>query len=73
VVKKWKKQKPKITTTNVMVHSTAVNLKGAFEMPYADKEKQKKYCRDYQARQRELLKKLKAQTDGKNLSEVNKP
>jgi hypothetical protein len=30
-------------------------------MPYADKEKQKAYCRDYQKKQRELLKKLKEQ------------
>jgi hypothetical protein len=29
-------------------------------MPYADKEKQKEYCRKYQKDQRELLKKLKA-------------
>jgi hypothetical protein len=30
-------------------------------MPYTDKEKQKAYCRDYQKKQRELLKKLKEQ------------
>jgi hypothetical protein len=30
-------------------------------MPYSDKEKQRAYCRDYQAKQRELLKKLKEQ------------
>jgi len=30
-------------------------------MPYTDKEKQKDYCRKYQAEQRALLKKLKAQ------------
>lgn len=29
-------------------------------MPFADKEKQKEYCRNYQKTQRELLKKLKA-------------
>lgn len=28
-------------------------------MPYKDKEKQKKYCRDYQKINRELLKKIK--------------
>jgi len=28
-------------------------------MPYADSEKQKAYCRNYQKYQRELLKKLK--------------
>jgi hypothetical protein len=29
------------------------------KLPYADKEKQKAYCREYQKKQRELLKKLK--------------
>jgi hypothetical protein len=29
-------------------------------MPYADSEKQKAYCRNYQKEQRELLKRLKA-------------
>ncbi len=28
-------------------------------MPYVDREKQRAYCREYQKRQRELLKKLK--------------
>jgi hypothetical protein len=28
-------------------------------MPFADKEKQKQYCRDYQKHQRELLKQFK--------------
>jgi hypothetical protein len=32
-------------------------------LPFADKEKQKAYCRDYQAKQRELLKKLKAEKE----------
>jgi hypothetical protein len=27
-------------------------------MPFADKEKQKEYCRNYQKKQRELLKQL---------------
>jgi hypothetical protein len=27
--------------------------------PYSDPEKQKQYCRDYQKKQRELLKQLK--------------
>lgn len=34
-------------------------------MPYADKEKQKAYCRDYQKKQRELLKELKKKAEGK--------
>jgi hypothetical protein len=28
-------------------------------MPFKDKEKQRQYCRDYQRRQRKLLKELK--------------
>ena len=49
------------TTTKFIVkaQSTDATLKAVPEMPYADKEKQKKYCRDYQTRQRALLKKLK--------------
>jgi hypothetical protein len=37
-------------------------------MPYKDKEKQKAYCRNYQAKQRELLKKLvkSVQKDGES-------
>jgi hypothetical protein len=35
-------------------------------MPYKDPEKQKAYCRKYSADERALLKKLKAEKEGRN-------
>jgi hypothetical protein len=54
------------------IENNSVKNVGDNFLPYADSEKQKAYCRNYQKEQRELLKKLKLASNLTQESRSNK-